>query len=74
MQEHAYLTRAKFTDKLWVILKSAGIDDSKYASHSFWSGATTSEAYQVYVKSAPEKLAKSSKQLATAVQKTQQWL
>jgi len=71
-----------------VILKSAGIDDSKYASHSFRSGAATtaaeasipdehikmlgrwkSEAYQVYVKSVPEKLAKAAKQLATAVQK-----
>jgi len=88
MQVHAYLTRAKFTDKLRVILKSAGIDDSKYASHSFQSGAATaaaevsfpdvhikmlgrweSEAYQVYVKPEPEKLANASKQLAMAVQK-----
>jgi len=87
MQDHAFLTRTKFTDKLRGILRAAGIDDSKYASHSFRSGAATtaaeasipdvhikmlgrwkSEAYQVYVKSAPEKLAKASKQLATAVQ------
>jgi len=87
MEDHTYLTRSKFTAKLREILKAAGIDDSKYASHSFRSGAATtaaeanipdvhikmlgrwkSEAYQVYVKSAPEKLAKASKQLAAAVQ------
>jgi len=87
MQDHAYLTRAQ--TKLRVILKSADIDDSKYASHSFRSGAATtaaevsipnvhikmlgrwkSEAYQIYVKFAPEKLANASKQLAMAVQVT----
>ena len=44
MQDHTYLTQAKFTDKLQVILESAGIDDSKYASHSFWSRAATTAA------------------------------
>ena len=41
MQNFTYFTRAKFTDKLWEILKKAGNDDSKYASHSFQSGAAT---------------------------------
>ena len=87
MEDRTYLTRATFTAKLREILKAAGTDDSKYANHSFQSGAATtaaeanipdvhikmlgrwkSEAYQVYVKSAPEKLAKASKQLSAAVQ------
>jgi len=75
MQDLTYnLARFKFTDKLQEILKEAGIDNSKYASHSYWSDATTtaaevnipdvgrwkSEAYQIYVKLAPETLAKVS--------------
>jgi len=44
MQDHTYLARAKFTDKLRVIIKSARIDDSKYASHNFRSGAATTAA------------------------------
>jgi len=39
MQDLTYLTRAKFTDKLWEILKEASIDNLKYVSYSFWSGA-----------------------------------
>ena len=85
MQDHTFLTRAKFTDRLREILKAAGIDDPKYASHSFRSGAAAeasipdvhikmlgrwaSEACQVYVKSAPENLAKVSKQLSASVKK-----
>ena len=86
MQDSAFLTRSKFTARLREILREAGIDDSKYASHSFRSGAATtaaevgisethikmlgrweSDAYQVYVKTPPKKLAELSKRLVENV-------
>ena len=41
-QDGSYLTRQKFTDLLRLSLRDAGLDDSKYAAHSFRSGAATS--------------------------------
>jgi len=38
----APLTRAQFKSLLSATLKRAGLDDSKYNTHSFWIGATTS--------------------------------
>ena len=87
LQDLTFLTRSKFTARLREILREAGIDDSKYASHSFRSGAATtaaevgisevhikmlgrweSDAYQVYVKTPPQKLAELSKRLVANVQ------
>ena len=86
LKDGTFLTRSNFTTLLRTTLKSAGIDSSKFASHSFRNGAATtaadvgmadvhikmlgrwaSEAYQVYVKTPPAKLAKLVKQLTVAI-------
>ena len=41
-QNGSYLTRQRFTKVLHSTLQKAGVDDSKYASHSFRIGAATS--------------------------------
>ena len=42
LQDGSYLTRQKFMDLLRLTLREAGLDDSKYAAHSFRIGAATS--------------------------------
>lgn len=42
LRDGSYLTRKKFTDLLRSTLREAGLDDSKYAAHSFRIGAATS--------------------------------
>lgn len=44
LQDLTFLTQTKFTTRLREILREAGIDDSKYARHSFQSGAATAAA------------------------------
>ena len=86
LEDGSFLTRSSFTTLLRTTLNSAGIDSSKFASHSFRSGAATtaadigmaevhikmlgrwaSEAYQVYIKTPPAKLAKLTKQLTVTI-------
>ena len=86
LEDGSFLTRSSFTTLLRNTLNSAGIDSSKFASHSFRSGAATtaadtgmaevhikmlgrwaSEAYQVYIKTPPAKLAKLTKQLTDTI-------
>lgn len=38
-------------------LREAGLVDSKYAAHSFWTGTAKSNAYQLYVHTLQENLA-----------------
>ena len=42
LQDGSYLTRQRFTELLRATLKDVGLDESKYAAHSFRIGAATS--------------------------------
>ncbi len=84
LRDQSYLTRPRFASLLRNTLRQAGIDDTKYATHSFRSGAAStaaeagipdvhikmlgrwkSDAYQLYVKTPPIKLAPLTRQLVS---------